>query len=265
MPKVRQPVASKPDPPTRAGPGRPRRRDTAAAAADDGALGRQSILKAALALIDDKGLADFNIRDLAAALEVSPAAIYWHVPNRSALVSGAIALALDGVADSMAKGTWQVRLRSLLHGFRETLRRHPALAPAVANELACNAAFDGALPDQVLAALGDAGFTGDALVDAFNVVIAALCGFATLELSSAPAGDAKAWEAACRAQIDAVDRQRHPHLGRHLARLRNRAFLLRWSSGKEAPLDSGFDAWVDVVLRGLQARARALRRAGGGA
>ncbi|MET0542953.1 MAG: TetR/AcrR family transcriptional regulator, partial [Variovorax sp.] len=63
------------------------------------------------------------------------------------------------------------------------------------------------------------------------------------------------------AQIDAVDRAQHPHLGRNLDALRNRAFLLRWSSGKTQPLDSGFEAGVDVVLRGLASRSRALRAA----
>lgn len=240
-------------------PGRPRK---AGPGAKEGAvLGKERILRAALALIDAKGLADFNIRDLAVALGVTPTAIYWHVPNRAALVSGAIATALADVASDLPGGTWQVRLRVLLHCFRDALRRHPRLAPAVSNELVYNAAFDAPLIEHVLAALEDGGFEDAALVDAYNVVIAAMCGFATLELSTAPVGAEASWGAACRAQIDAVDRERYPRLGRNLAALRNRAFLLRWSSGKEAPLASGFEAWVDVFMRGLASRSRALRRA----
>ncbi|WP_213954966.1 MULTISPECIES: TetR/AcrR family transcriptional regulator [unclassified Variovorax] len=260
MPSPRPPPASrKASPPARPRPGRPRKQD--AASGGNAALGRERILQAALDLIDRKGLPAFNIRQLAANLGVFPAAIYWHVPSRDALVSGAIALALAEVATGLPDGTWQVRLRAVLQGFREALRQHPHLAPAVASELSCNAAFDAPLLQHVVAALEDARFEGDALVDAFNVVIAAMCGFATLELSSAPADDTAAWEAACRAQIDAVDHARHPHLGRNLDALRNRAFLLRWSSGKTQPLASGFEAWVDVVLRGLESRSRALRAA----
>jgi len=260
MPSPRKPAApSKAPPPPRAHPGRPRKQD--AANGGTPALGRERILQAALALIDRKGLAAFNIRELATELGVFPAAIYWHVPSRDALVSGAIALALSDVATGLPDGTWQVRLQAVLQRFREALRQHPHLAPAVASELACNAAFDAPLLQHVVAALEDARFEGEALVDAFNVVIAAMCGFATLELSSVPTDDTANWEAACRAQLDAVDHAQHPHLWRNLDALHNRAFLLRWSSGKTQPLDSSFAAWVDVVLRGLESRSRALRAA----
>lgn len=248
--------------PVRPGPGRPRKGEARAAA--DAALGRERILQAALALIDAHGLPAFNIRALAAALGVAPAAIYWHVPNRDALVSGAIALALEGVAAAVpaeAALPWQARLRALLVAFRAALRAHPHLAPVVASELAYNAAFDAPLLEHIVHALEQARFEGEALVDAFNVVVAALCGFATLELSTAPPGaDREAWAAACRAQIDAVDAQRHPHLAGRLDALRNRAFLLRWTDGRTQPLQGGFEAWIDVLLRGLEARSRALRR-----
>jgi len=130
----------------------------------------------------------------------------------------------------------------------------------VASELTTNANFDLPLLEHVVAALEDARFEGAGLVDAFNVMIAAMCGFATLELSTAPGGSAAQWEAECRAHIDAIDPLRHPHLGRRIAALRNRAFLLRWASGNEQPLESGFEAWIDVVLRGLESRSRMLRR-----
>ncbi|HEY4066657.1 MAG TPA: TetR family transcriptional regulator [Burkholderiaceae bacterium] len=219
-----------------------------------GALDPERILRAALAQIDANGLAAFNIRELAAALGVAPAAVYWHVPNRAALVSGAIGLALSEVARALPAGPWQRRLRTLMQRFRDALRRHPQLAPAVASELGHNGSFDAPLVEHVLAALVEAGFEGAGLVDAFNVVIAALCGFATLELSTAPAGADPAWPDAVRAQLDGVDAARYPQFAAHAAALRNRAFLLRWTSGDHAPLASSFEAWIDVILRGLESR-----------
>jgi AcrR family transcriptional regulator len=236
-----------------------------AAAAEVKALGPDRIFEQALALIDAHGLAAFNIRTLAGALGVAPAAIYWHVPSRDALVSGAIALALNGVGDSMPQSPWQQTLRTLMHRFRDALRQHPGLAPVVASELAYNADFDAPLLDKVVAALRAARFEGGALVDAFNVVIAAMCGFATLELAAAPAEATEAWRAACSARIDAIDPQKQPHLFGEREVLRNRAFLMRWSDGIERPLDSGFAAWVDVVVNGLASRSRALRRSRDGA
>jgi TetR/AcrR family tetracycline transcriptional repressor len=224
------------------------------------ALGREPILAAALALIDRQGPQAFNIRELAQELGVFPSAIYWHVPNRNELISGAVALAMNGVADDLGAGRWQDRLAALLRRYREVLRRHPKLAPLVASELIYNATFDATLIDHLVQLLEDAGFAGDGLVDAYNVVFAAMCGFATMELSTAPPDDRDTWEAACRAQIARVDPLRQPALARHLGALQNRAFVLRWSSGSARPLDGGFEAWVDVIVRGVEARAAALGR-----
>jgi len=249
-------LSTKPTPPRRAG--RPRKTGDAAGGA---ALSRESILQAALALIDRQGPQAFNIRELAQALKVFPSAIYWYVPSRNELISGAVALAMNGVADDLVTGRWQDRLVALLRRYREVLRRHPRLAPLVASELIYNATFDATMLDHLVQLLEDAGFAGADLVDAYNVVFAAMCGFATMELSTAPAEDAQAWESACRAQIARVDALRQPALARHLGAMQNRAFVLRWSSGDGQPLDSGFEAWVDVIVRGVESRAKALRRA----
>lgn len=249
-------MSTKPTPPRRAG--RPRKTGDAAGGA---ALSRESILQAALALIDRQGPQAFNIRELAQALKVFPSAIYWYVPSRNELISGAVALAMNGVADDLVTGRWQDRLVALLRRYREVLRRHPRLAPLVASELIYNATFDATMLDHLVQLLEDAGFAGADLVDAYNVVFAAMCGFATMELSTAPAEDAQAWESACRAQIARVDALRQPALARHLGAMQNRAFVLRWSSGDGQPLDSGFEAWVDVIVRGVESRAKALRRA----
>lgn len=242
-------------------PGRPRK----AAAPGEPTLNRERIVDAALALIDRDGIAAFNMRELARALGVYPAALYWHVPGRTALLSAVVARVLGGavLGSSHMGGPWQGRLRTVLVGFRAALRRHPALAPVVANELTGNASFDAAMLDLIVAALEDAGFAGAGLVQAYNVVIAAMCGFATLELSASPPDEGASWEAACRARIAEVAADAaHPALRRHLARLSNQAFILRWTGGADKPMDRSFDAWVDVVLRGLEARAQAGGTAG---
>jgi AcrR family transcriptional regulator len=236
---------------TKSRAGRPKR---AVDGETDTRLVANQIFEATLTLIDEKGISNFNIRDLAATLGVTPAAIYWHVPNRDALISGAVNLAIRNVAGALtARGQWQNRLRKLIRAFRDALRAHPKLAPAVASELSYNASFDCELLDRVVRVLEDAGLKGAALVEAFNVVIAAMCGFVTLELSTAPSD--KNWEMDCRQHMNAIDGQRFPSLGRHLHALENNAFLLRWSSGIEKPLDDAFEAWIDVVVMGLERRA----------
>lgn len=223
-------------------------------------LGPAAIATATLALIDAHGVPAFNLRALARTLGVYPTAIYWHVPSRDALISSAVALALTGVADDLPAGTWQARLTALLQRFRAALRAHPQLAPVVANELASNPALDAGLVDCIVAALEEAGFADGALVDAYNVVVAAMCGFATLELATPPVVDADAWAAECRARLAEIRADAHPALARHLPLLRNKAFILRWSGGATHPLDSSFEAWCGVFIAGLQARAATLGR-----
>lgn len=237
--------------------GGPPKRSGARGAAAGMPLSRERILREALELIDRRGLDAFNMRDLAQSLGVFPTAVYWHVPSRVELISGVVALAMNDFASLPAGDPWQAKVRRILHQFREVLRRHPRLSPAVATGLVSSITVDAQRMDQVILALEDAGYTGEGLVDAYNVVIAAMCGFATLELSSTPEDEAQSWEASCRSQIDAIDTAQWPGLARHVDALRNNAFLLRWSSGAERPLDTSFEAWVDVVVRGLEARARA--------
>ena len=229
--------------------GRPRKNGADAAPA----LDSQRIFETALGLIDAHGVASLNMRQLSEALGVYPSAIYWHVPSRDALVSGVVAWAMEGAVVGLGSGTWHERIRRLLVRFRQALRRHPNLAPIVANELVYNSSHDPVLLDQIVGALEDAGFSGSALADAFNVVIAAMCGFATLELARVPDEGRQAWEQHCRQRIETIDGDRYPALGRHIKSLKNKAFILRWSSGESSPLDRSFDAWVEVVVLGLEA------------
>ena len=210
-----------------------------------------TIFVKSLALIDERGIANFNIRDLASTLGVTPAAIYWHVPNRNALISGAINLAFEGVAANLPGDKWQERLHSLLHAFRQVLRRHPNLAPFVAGEMAYNASFDAELLDEIVAILEDAGFAGTALAEAFNVVIVAMCGFSTQEMATPVSG--QDWQDLCKQRINSVDQKRYRSLGRHLDVLANNALILRWSSGITQPLDGAFDMWVTVIIAGMEA------------
>lgn len=232
--------------------GRPRKGEGIGAA-----LGREVIFRKALELIGHRGHANFNMRELARALGVFPAAVYWHVPSRIDLIAGVVELAMSDMPTMVASDSWQVQLRKLLYQFRDVLHRHPGLAPVVATELVKSITVDAERMNQIILALEDAGFEKSGLIDAYNVVIAAMCGFATLELSSIPAEEASSWEASCRRQIDAIDRSRFPGLGRHVSALRNNAFMLRWSSGKDKPLDRSFAAWVEVVISGLEQLAGA--------
>ncbi|MGB3329156.1 MAG: TetR/AcrR family transcriptional regulator [Thermomicrobiales bacterium] len=92
-----------------------------------------AITEAALALAHEQGLASVSIRRLAARLGVTPMAIYWHIPNKEALLDAmAAALFVEIPGNDDATAPWQHRLRDLLGAVLMAARAHPAIAPLLA-------------------------------------------------------------------------------------------------------------------------------------
>lgn len=64
-------------------------------------LSRDSIITAALEILDSFGLADMTMRRVASHLGVAPGALYWHVANKQELIA---AIALRIVAPALSPG-----------------------------------------------------------------------------------------------------------------------------------------------------------------
>lgn len=217
-------------------------------------LSKDRIVTAALAIIDRDGVEAFSLRSLALALGVYPTAIYWYVPSRNALLAEVVARALGDVLPPDERLDWRVWLKELFRRYRASVRRHPNVAPLIGAQLVSNAGADPALVERILAVLAAAGFAGDALVHAYNTVVAVMVGFVTLELAPMPAGDTDAWAADLRRTFRGADPARHPALAANLPRLENRAFIVRWQNGTAVPLDDSFEVFIDVAVRGLEQR-----------
>ncbi len=50
-------------------------------------INRESIIDAAIALLDTYGLGDVTMRRVASSLGVAPGALYWHIANKQALIA----------------------------------------------------------------------------------------------------------------------------------------------------------------------------------
>jgi TetR/AcrR family tetracycline transcriptional repressor len=221
-------------------------------ASEPSGLTREAVLAAALAQIDERGVEAFSVRDLARTLGVYPTALYWHVPGRNALIAGAVAQALGELAPPDPGKPWQDELRALFTRYREAVRRHPRIAPVLGAQLVSNDSMNPLLVDHILALLEAAGFAGAQLANAYNVVIAAMVGFVTLELAPRPSDDPDGWAEAHARKLHATDPAAAPTLARHLPALADKAFIVRWSSGREQPLEAGFAAWCEVIVGGLE-------------
>ena len=218
-------------------------------------LDRDRIAAAAVAMLDAHGLAAFSVRDLAKELGVYPAAIYWHVGSRNALLAEMVAHVLRDVAPpplAEQSMSWQAWLRLLFHRYRDAIRRHPGIAPLIGAQLVSNAGGSLPLTERILAVLLAAGFQEDRLAAAFSVVVAAQVGFVTLEFAPLPTESRAEWTAGMQALIASVDAREHPLLASHLPRLANRSFILRWENGTTQPLDQAFALHVDTLIAGLE-------------
>ena len=231
---------------------------TAGRPAGGGALSKQRIAEAALAHIDEFGLGAFSMREIASQLGVYPATVHWHVSTREALLAEVAATVMAEVTPPPGKQTWQEWIAELFRRCRAAVRRHPNVAQLLGAQLVSNGSLPTALVEGVLAALVEAGFEGESLLEAYNCVIAAMLGFVTMEFSPLPSDNTQAWAEELRERVHTIRPLDHPVLIRNLPLLANKAFIVRWDNGTTVPLDSSFERHIQIVIDGLEAFARRL-------
>ena len=221
-------------------------------------LTRERIVSAAIDLIDRNGLDALTMRELSRQLDVYPTAIYWHIGGSKAdlfsEIAGELTAGMIGPEDICAD--WRDTLRLLFRRFRERVHRHPNAAPLLGAQMQSNGAPNAHWVEIILTALSQAGFRDQAMVDAFNALVGGLVGFVTMELAPGPAEQTVEWEKSFETRLEELDDERFPLTRATLPLMRNRAFVMRWKNGSEAPLDTGFDALLESLLKGLELRAK---------
>jgi AcrR family transcriptional regulator len=217
-------------------------------------LTREQIIGAALELIDEKGLDAFSLRDAARKLNVYPTALYWHFAGgRNAVLAEVATIAFHDVAPPFPpEEDWRGWLRGLLQRYRQSLQRHPNIAPLLGAQLVSNTGIDPMLVEQILAALKTAGFSTPHIVDAYNAVVAAMIGYVTLELAPMPVDDPADWASEMENRMRGLPADQYPLLLGHMELMLNKAFIVRWQSGRVNPLTGGFDLYVEMVIAGLE-------------
>lgn len=90
-------------------------------------LTRRGIVLAALDLIDADGVDAFSMRRLGQALCVDAMAVYYHLPNKSAVFDGIVEEIWAGVRlpEVQPGESWQDVLRAAFSAFRARLLQHP--------------------------------------------------------------------------------------------------------------------------------------------
>jgi AcrR family transcriptional regulator len=91
-------------------------------------LDADTVVTAALELIDDHGVQAFTIRTLSCRLGVSAPTIYWHVGTKAELLQAVVDRALiDQATPVPSRGPWDRRVHHFFRVVRRQLLAHPNL------------------------------------------------------------------------------------------------------------------------------------------
>lgn len=156
-------------------------RKTGRPKAGEETLTRERILEAALRLADEEGLEALSMRRLGRILGVDPMAIYHHLPNKEALISGVVEQVFSEMRVPSAEGKpWQERVRNFAGAYRNLALEHPHLVRELVSGAAAPATLRAGEP--LYAALEVAGFLPQTVVRAADLVVDYVNGFALAEV-----------------------------------------------------------------------------------
>lgn len=218
-------------------------------------LTRERVVAAALRILDRDGLEGLTMRALGRELGVDPMAVYYHVPNKAALLDGVVeAVWSELELPEWGGGPWQVQLERIARAMRETLRAHPNALPVMATRP--NLSAPGfRLVDRTLEVLLAVGLPPQEAMEFVNAAGSFLFGLVLTEVGQ-PLGGAE--EVADAEILRAVDRARDAEAFPSLSDALRAVDLARLTP------DRFFEAGVQVLRRGLERRLEELAAEGGG-
>jgi AcrR family transcriptional regulator len=165
-------------------------------------LSRTLIVEAALAIVDEQGLAAASMRTLARRLGVQAMSLYKHVPDRDALfdlVVDRIVTELDADPDVEVRpgaAGWRDWLAGLARGVRRYARGHPHAFPLVATRPPTAPWINPPLRslrwvEAMLDGLSEEGFSDEQVLFSYRVFNSFLLGYLLLETSAMTLRDPK--------------------------------------------------------------------------
>jgi AcrR family transcriptional regulator len=202
-------------------------------------LSTDRIRTAALRIVDEEGLEALTMRRLASEVGSGAASLYRHVANRDELLVEIMDHVLGEVDKPKPGQDWRAASEWVAREFRRVLREHPAVTPLLAKDrmLGPNSV---AGREAALCRLLEEGFTSEAALGVYNILVAWVLGYSLLAAkveSYAVRGDASLQEV-----YAAVDEEEFPTV-RRLAGM-----------GPIAGDDAVFELGLVTLLDGIEAR-----------
>lgn len=145
-------------------------------------LNRDRVLRAAVAVADQGGLAALTIRSLADALEVKPMSVYHHVANKEEIIDGIVDLVFSEFDLPVPGGDWRQEMRRRALSVRAVLRVHAWAIPLLQSRTSPGAATLTHL-NAVIGTLREGGFSVGTTAHAYALLDSYIYGFAMSEAS----------------------------------------------------------------------------------
>ncbi len=163
---------------------------------------RDDVVRRALRVLDDYGLADLSMRRLAGELGVQPSALYHHVANKQTLLAAvADEVLARGARPVPADAPWDAQVAAVCAGLRDSVLAYRDGAELVATVhafgLGARAPYDA-----LVAALQRGGFADDLVRTAARTLLHYVFGHATDEQTQLQAGSAGAIDGSPREGSD---------------------------------------------------------------
>jgi AcrR family transcriptional regulator len=226
------------------------RRRTAAPARET--LSRQQIVKTAMLVLDEEGVAGLSMRKLAARLGAGATSLYWHVPTKDDLVD----LLIDEVwaeidVPEPELAGWRSGALLFGHSLRSAVLLHPWL-PEVMYTRPSIGPHAMSLGERGLVLFGAAGFTTHEVDLAMGSVMSYVLGtvsaeVATREMVRKSGRSEESWVSEMMEQAQAVASD-YPQMQESVRR--------RTTTDLDSGLTENFVFGLDALLDGLQARVR---------
>ncbi|MGW6279363.1 TetR/AcrR family transcriptional regulator [Kribbella sp. NPDC055071] len=215
-------------------------------------LSLDQIVTTAMALLDEEGVSGLSMRKLAAKLGSGATSLYWHVPTKNDLID----LLIDetwgeiDVPDPSLAG-WRGGALLFAHSLRSAVLRHPWM-PEVMYTRPSVGPKAMSLGARGMMLFGAAGFADHEVDRAMSCVMSYVLGtasseVATREMVRKSGRSATDWMDQLRQETQAIADE-YPQLQESVDR--------RLRQGFDASLTENFAYGLDVLLDGLQARAK---------
>ncbi|MEU0086243.1 TetR/AcrR family transcriptional regulator [Streptomyces sp. NPDC006274] len=173
-------------------------------------LNRERVIRAAMAVADEKGTAALTMRAIAGPLGVEAMSLYHHVAGREDVLDGMVDAVFGEINLPPRDTDWKSAMRHRATSARAVLRSHP-WAVALMDSRTRPGPMTLRHHDAVIGALRAAGFSVPMAAHAFSLIDSYLYGFVIQEVSLPFSGSAELEEVA-GALLSEMPADAYPHL-----------------------------------------------------